>query len=71
MNPSLPIRKGQRVVIRPEWRNPGEDQFDWIAVEDERQGQVRIAPLGTGLGVPFSETVFTGMLETQVQPLPA
>ena len=41
------IKKGQRVRIRPEWQDPGDDQITWIAAEDEDGGRVLIiAQLG-------------------------
>ena len=30
------IRKGDKVTIKPEWQDDGDDQFDWFAAEDSR-----------------------------------
>ncbi len=38
------IRKGQAVHIRPEWRDAGDEEFVWIAAEDEDGGRVRVIP---------------------------
>lgn len=46
------IRKGDKVQIRPEWQDAGDDRFDWIAVDNEEKGRVAIMPLGTGLAIP-------------------
>ena len=39
------IRKGQRVHIKPEWQDEGDDEHPWIAVEDENGGRIKIAPI--------------------------
>lgn len=46
------IRKGDKVQIKPEWRDAGDDRFDWIAVDNEEKGRVSIMPLGTGFAMP-------------------
>jgi phage repressor protein C with HTH and peptisase S24 domain len=40
MNPT--IKAGDVVHIKPEWQDKGDDQFVWIAIEDEDGGRVRI-----------------------------
>lgn len=61
------IRKGDRVFIKPEWQDAGDDQFIWIALEDEDGGRVRISPInGVWLaGAPTNQVVETSMLEVQ------
>ena len=27
-----PFRRGDRIRIRPEWQDPGDDEFGWVAV---------------------------------------
>lgn len=36
------IKKGQQVWIKPEWQDAGDDQFTWVAAEDEDGGRVLI-----------------------------
>ncbi len=43
------IRKGESVHIKPEWQDPGDSKFHWIALTDEEKGRVTIGPLGTGM----------------------
>jgi hypothetical protein len=43
------IRKGDKVQIKPEWQDAGDDRFEWVAVDDESKGRVTIKALGTGL----------------------
>ena len=65
MHESMPtrIRRGDRLRIRPEWQDPGDDEFTWIALEDEDGGRVRIAPLMPELNFPPNQVVTTGMVE--------
>lgn len=58
------IRKGDRVIIKPEWRDAGDELLIWMAVEDEDGGRVLISPLNTGLTFPPQQVVTTEMLET-------
>jgi hypothetical protein len=51
------IRKGQRIWIRPEWSDAGDDRVEWRAVEDEDGGRVRIAAVGLGLFVDQTQVV--------------
>ena len=57
------IRKGDTVKIKPEWQDPGDDKFHWIATEDEDRGRVAIMPTNTGLPIPPWHTVDVAMLE--------
>ena len=38
------ILKGQGVHIKPEWQDAGDDEFTWIALEDESGDRVKIMP---------------------------
>lgn len=40
------FRKGQEVQIKPEWRDPGDENYTWFAIEDESFGWLRIRPIG-------------------------
>lgn len=57
------IRKGDAIRIKPEWQDPGDDTFDWVALEDEDGGRVRIAPTNTGLTLLPNQIVETTMVE--------
>lgn len=56
------IHKGQNIHIRPEWQDAGDDQFTWIALEDEDGGRVKIMPLMPDLPFPPVTIVETRML---------
>ena len=57
------IRAGQRVHIRREWQDAGDDKFIWVAIEDEDGARVRISPVNTGLMIASNQVVETRMLE--------
>jgi hypothetical protein len=57
------IRKGQPVTVRPEWRDPGDENVRFIALEDEAGGRVLIGALGVLSQFTPSQVVRTDMLE--------
>lgn len=59
----MAIQKGDKIRIKPQWQDDGDDQFEWVAIEDEDGGRVRIAPTGTGLAFPPNQVVTTDMIE--------
>jgi hypothetical protein len=56
------IKKGDIVKIKPEWQDPGDEKFTWVAIEDEDGGRVRIAPVDIGLPIPPNQVVTSAML---------
>ena len=62
------IHKGDRVQIRPEWQDPGDDQFLWMATADEDGGRVSIMPTNTGLPIPPLYVVTTEMVDPWKEP---
>ncbi len=56
------IRRGDRLRICPQWQDPGDDEIEWIALEDEDGGRVRIQPQ-LGLPIPPNQVVTTEMVE--------
>ena len=59
------IRKGQQVHIKPEWKDAGDENYAWFAVEDESFGWLRIRPVGGEF--PSVMTVQSFMLEEASQ----
>lgn len=57
------ITKGTPLRIKPEWQDEGDDEFEWVALEDEDGGRVRISPKNTGLDIPPNQVVTTEMVE--------
>jgi hypothetical protein len=58
------ISKGDKVQIKPEWQDAGDDSFSWVAVDDESKGRVAIMPLRTGLAIAPTQVVRVDMLVT-------
>ena len=58
-----PIKRGDRVRIKPQWQDPGDEEFTWVALEDEDDGRVRIAPVMPGMNYPPHYVVTTAMIE--------
>lgn len=56
------IKKGDTVWIKPEWQDKGDDTMQWVAIEDEDGGRVRIEPQNTSLLYPPNQVVETSML---------
>ena len=63
------IRKGDTVEIKPEFQDSGDSEFNWIALEDEDGGRVRISPTNTSLSLPPNYVVNVSMLKEQRNPL--
>jgi len=56
------IKQGERVYIKPEWQDKGDDKLTWQAVEDEDGGRVKISPIDTGLKVAPVTVALTAWL---------
>ena len=57
------IKAGDRVIIRPEWRDRGDYRWEWRSIEDEiGDGHIRISPVNIGLAITPNQTVNTSML---------
>lgn len=57
------IKKGDKVKIKKEWLEPGEEKFEYIAVDNEEKGRVGIKAINTGLSFPPVNVVMRTMLE--------
>jgi len=58
------IRKGDKVSIKPEFQDNGDDKFSWLAVDDQENNRVMISPIDTGLAIAPSYVVRVDMLVT-------
>lgn len=56
------ICKGDVVKIKPQWQDPGDDEFKWIAIEGDDGGRVRIATLIPGFSFHLEQVVNLDML---------
>ena len=46
------IHKGDKVSIKPEFQDFGDDKYIFVAVDDMEKGRVSIMPINTGLSFP-------------------
>jgi hypothetical protein len=56
------IKKGDRIDILPEWQDPGDDNFVWVAVDDEEKGRITISPISMDVPIKPCSTVFSNQL---------
>lgn len=57
------IRKGDIVAIVPEWQDPGDSLYEWIALENQFGGRVRIMPMFTGFVFPAHQILPVQMVQ--------
>lgn len=57
------IRQGDAIRIRPEFQDPGDDRYPWVALEDEDGGRVRISPRIPGLVIQPNQVVLVDWIE--------
>ena len=58
------IKAGDRVTIKPEWRDTGDDLFTFVAIEDEDGGRVRIGVLDCLTSFVPQQVVLVEWLDT-------
>jgi hypothetical protein len=56
------IRRGDRVEILPEFQDPGDDTFEWRAMDDEENGRVTICPVSIDLTFKPRSVVLTSQI---------
>lgn len=61
-----PIKKGDIVKIKKEFQDPGDEQYIWVAVDDEEKGRVTITPINIDLKIKPTSVVLRTMLEAEV-----
>jgi hypothetical protein len=61
------FQKGDRVKIKKEWQDEGDDELEWEVIEDEAGGRVRIRtvrnPFGHGAWLHPNQVVRVDMIE--------
>ncbi len=63
--PPAMIRKGQQVWIKPEYQDPGDEDYTFIALEDEDGGRVLIEGDIPGMRILPTQRLSTHMLATK------
>ncbi len=59
---------GDRIEILPEFRDGGDEDFEWVVVSAEDKGRVDISPVGTGLAIPPRYTVDAAWIRLKDDP---
>lgn len=57
------IKKGDKLKIKPEYQDFGDDKIKFIALDNESKGRVTIAPILTSFFTIVSQVVKTEMVE--------
>ena len=57
------IKKGDKVNIKQEYQDAGDDLYHWVAVDDEEKGWVSISPSNIDLSIKPVHVVNIDMLE--------
>lgn len=56
-NLDFTVLKNDRVLLKPEFMDDGDDDYIFIAINDMEKGRVSITPINTGLPIPPVYTV--------------
>lgn len=59
----MTIKAGDTVKFKPEWQDAGDDQIEFVAMEDEDGGRVLIGALGVLKNFTPTQFVLVSMLE--------
>jgi len=57
------IHRGDRIWFREEYRDPGDESIEFVAVEDEDGGRVRVEARIPGLSLYPTSVVRVDMIE--------
>lgn len=60
-------RTGDAVEILPEFRDSGDEDFDWIVVSDEEKGRVDVTPTNHSMAVKPMYTLQTDQIRLKTQ----
>jgi hypothetical protein len=58
-----PLKKGERIRIKPEWQDPGDDKREWFTYDDEQNGRVGIFTPRPGMAFQPWQCVSSYMVE--------
>jgi hypothetical protein len=58
-----PIKKGERVRIKPEYQDAGDDKFEWHAHDDEEKGGLKVKTKIPGMQFDSHSDVSSHMVE--------
>lgn len=58
-----PIKKGDRVRIKPEHQDDGDDKYTWHAIDDEEKGRVTVSPTDHPMRIKPTYVMHSHMVE--------
>lgn len=61
------FKVGDLVEFLPEFRDPGDEDFEWTVVSDEEKGRVDVRPATPGLTIAPTYTVEVSWLRPMVE----
>lgn len=56
------IKKGDRIDILPQWQDTGDENYVWVATDDEENGHVTICPISMPISIKPRSTVDVSMI---------
>ncbi len=56
------FKKNDLVEILPEFQDPGDNEFQWVVLEDEEKGRVDISPVDIPMDIKPRYTVLTSQI---------
>ncbi len=61
-----PLKKGERITIKPGWRDAGDENREWFCYDDEEKGRVGIYTPMPEMRIQPWQTVSADMVERVV-----
>ena len=62
------VRKGDRVIFKSDWQDPGDGSIVFVAVDDESEGRVTVQDLNNDLQIKPTPAGATSMITSVVRP---
>jgi hypothetical protein len=56
------IKKGDRIDILPQWQDAGDQNYVWVATDDEENGRITICPISMPISLKPCSTVEASMI---------
>ena len=56
------IKKGDRIDILPQWQDVGDENYVWVATDDEKDERITICPISMPISIKPRSTVEVSMI---------
>ena len=57
------IKKGDRIDILPQWQDAGDENYVWVATDDEKDGRITVCPISMPISIKPRSTVDVNMIK--------